>query len=212
MFDARKGEVFGWLSWDHKRAALLYLCVVLHWSWLLVMRIRTTPQEDNSPPYRFWSWWVVLFRGSGPSGELSWWGIVLGIVVLVGNDWALFLSGGELSSWGIVLEPLWCLSTISAWYKVTDQIKGLFTKEWIAFPKPFWIVILTLSRFESLILPFVNAKFFQIRLLKCEERGVLDRDPPRMPDSEDLWTQSSFGTWFMRAHFGNARCSHKWAN
>ena len=67
--------------------------------------IRTTPQEDNSPPYRFWSWWIVLFRGSGHSGELSWWGIVLGIVVLVGNGWALFLSGGELSSWGVVLEP-----------------------------------------------------------------------------------------------------------
>ena len=69
-------------------------------------RIRTTPQEDNSPPYRFWSWWVVLFRGRGPSGELSWWGIVLGIVVPVGNGWALFLSGGELSSWGVVLEPV----------------------------------------------------------------------------------------------------------
>ena len=67
--------------------------------------IWTTPQEDNSPPYRFWSWWVVLFCGSGPSGELSQWGIVLGIVVLVGNGWALFLSGGELSSWGVVLEP-----------------------------------------------------------------------------------------------------------
>ena len=64
------------------------------------------PYPDNSPPYRFWSWWVVLFRGSGPSGELSWWGIVLGIVVLVGNGWALFLSGGELSSWGVVLEPV----------------------------------------------------------------------------------------------------------
>ena len=63
------------------------------------VRIWTTAQEDNSPPYRFWSWWVVLFLGSGPSGELSWWGIVLGIVVLVGNGWALFLSGGELSSW-----------------------------------------------------------------------------------------------------------------
>ena len=68
-------------------------------------RIGTTPQEDNSPPYRFWFWWVVLFRGSGPSGELSWWGIVLGIVVLVGNGWGIFLSGGELSSWGVVLEP-----------------------------------------------------------------------------------------------------------
>ena len=43
---------------------------------------------------------------------------------------------------------------------------GLFTKEWITFPKPFGIVILTLCLFESLILPFVNAKLFQIRLLK----------------------------------------------
>ena len=49
---------------------------------------------------------MVLFCGSGPSGELSWWGIDLGIVVLVGNGWALFLSGGELSSWGVVLEPV----------------------------------------------------------------------------------------------------------
>ena len=29
----------------------------------------------------------------------------------------------------------------------------------------------------------VNAKLFQIRLLKREKRGVLDRDPPRKPDS-----------------------------
>ena len=40
---------------------------------------------------------MVLFCRSGPSGELSWWGIVLGIVVPVGNGWALFLSSGELS-------------------------------------------------------------------------------------------------------------------
>ena len=34
----------------------------------------------------------------------------------------------------------------------------------------------------------MNAKLFQIRLLKqaflkCKKRGVLDRDPPRKPDS-----------------------------
>ena len=40
---------------------------------------------------------MVLFCGNGPSGELSWWGILVGIVVPVGNGWALFLSGGELS-------------------------------------------------------------------------------------------------------------------
>ena len=28
-----------------------------------------------------------------------------GIVVLGGNSWALFLSGGKFSSWGVVLEP-----------------------------------------------------------------------------------------------------------
>ena len=41
---------------------------------------------------------------SGPSGELSWWGIILGIVVPVGNGLAFFfffgggiVLGGELS-------------------------------------------------------------------------------------------------------------------
>ena len=32
---------------------------------------RTIPHQDNSPPYRYWSWWVVLLVGSGPGGELS---------------------------------------------------------------------------------------------------------------------------------------------
>ena len=50
-----------------------------------------------------------------------------------------------------------------------------------------------------LILPFVNAKLFQIRLLKRKKGGVLDHDLRRKPDSEDLWMQSSFGTWFVRA-------------
>ena len=69
----------------------------------VVGRIRTTPHLHNSPPYGYWSWWMVLFCGSGPSGELPWWGIVLGIMVLVGNvlglifiRWGIVL-GGELS-------------------------------------------------------------------------------------------------------------------
>ena len=37
---------------------------------------------------------------------------------------------------------------------------GLFRKERITFRKPFQNVIRTLSWFESLILPFVNAKLF----------------------------------------------------
>ena len=54
-------------------------------------RIRTTPQEDNSPPYRFWSWC---------SGFNS-----VGQVVLVGSC----RSGGTVlgivqSSWGYNLE------------------------------------------------------------------------------------------------------------
>ena len=43
---------------------------------------------------------IVVLVGSCLGGEQSW-----GIVVLVGNGLALFLSGGELSSWGVVLEP-----------------------------------------------------------------------------------------------------------
>ena len=66
-------------------------------------------------------------------------------------------------------------------------IMGLFTKERITFRKTFRNVIRTLSWFESLILPFVNATLFQIRLLKRilkrGKRGVLDRDPRRKPDS-----------------------------
>ena len=66
--------------------------VLNHENIYMKYRIRTTPHQDNSPSYRFWPWWVVLCCGSGPSGELSWWGMVP-----VGNGWALFLSGGELS-------------------------------------------------------------------------------------------------------------------
>ena len=33
--------------------------------------IQTTPHQDNSPPYRYWSWWVVMLIGSGPSREWS---------------------------------------------------------------------------------------------------------------------------------------------
>ena len=97
------------------------------------LRIRTTPQEDNSPPYRFWSWWMVLFCGSGPSGELSWWGIVLGIVVPVGNGWALFLSGGELSSWGVVLEPLVEMETVFC-HKINHFPHFFFLQMWYLLP------------------------------------------------------------------------------
>ena len=32
---------------------------------------------------------------------------------VLGNGWALFLSGGELSSWGVVLEPFILLNVFS---------------------------------------------------------------------------------------------------
>ena len=75
------------------------------------------PYPDNSPGGQFPTVQVLVLmsgfiRGSGLSGELSWWGIVLGIVVLVGNGWALLLSGGELSSWGVVLEPPYAYAVI----------------------------------------------------------------------------------------------------
>ena len=81
---------------------------------MIYFRIRTTPQADNSPPYRFWSWWVVLFCGSGPSGELSWWGIVLGIVVLVGNSPRDCGSGGQ-----------W-LGFIFIWWGIMSSWRGLW--------------------------------------------------------------------------------------
>ena len=77
------------------------------------------PYPDNSPPRQFptvqvlvlTSWWVVLFRSSGPNGELSWWGILLGIVGPVGNGWALFLSCGELSLVGSCPRTIFSIST-----------------------------------------------------------------------------------------------------
>ena len=49
-------------------------------------------------------------------------------------------------------------------------------------------------------------------LLKRNKIGVSDHDPRRKPDSGEMWTQSSFGTWFVRVHFGNVRWSHAWVN
>ena len=38
-----------------------------------------------------------------------------------------------------------------------------------------------------------ECKSLSNQALEMWKKGVLDRDPPRKPDSEDLWTQSSFG-------------------
>ena len=108
-------------------------------------------------------------------------------------QWAAWTTAEEQgdSSWGRCIQhkPPLCSNRLTM---------GLCAKERITFR----IKILTLSCFESLILLFVKAKLFQIRILK-REKWRLDRDPPRKPDSEDVWTQSSFGTWYVRAQFRN---------
>ena len=80
-------------------------------------------------------------------------------------------------------------SRFGTWFGPFPDLKAWFS--------PLW----TQSSFKS---GFWNA------LLKREIKGILGRDPRRKPGSEDMWTQSSFGTWFVRAHFGNARWSHAW--
>ena len=47
------------------------VCFVLFPSKNLLAGIHKCAYPDNSPPYRFWSWWVVLLVGDGPGGELS---------------------------------------------------------------------------------------------------------------------------------------------
>ena len=37
-------------------------------SWLWAYPDNLTPHQDKSPPYRYWSWWVVWLVCSGPGG------------------------------------------------------------------------------------------------------------------------------------------------
>ena len=53
---------------------------------------RSIPHRTGFGPDEWFYSVVVVLVGGCPGGEL-----VLGIVVLVGNGWAIFLSGGELS-------------------------------------------------------------------------------------------------------------------
>ena len=65
-------------------------------------------------------------------------GIVLGIVVLVGNGWALYLSGGELSSWGVVLEPAHRSCIIKWQLHISIHCKVLRALQfWNAGPEPY---------------------------------------------------------------------------
>ena len=47
---------------------------------------------------------------------------------------------------------------------------------------------------------------------ETQKQSITECDPPRKSDSEDLWMQSSFGKWFVHAHFGSACWSHAWVN
>ena len=59
------------------------------------------------------SWWVVLLVGNGPGGELSYWGVVLGIVVLLGNIVGLYFYPVEnCPRWGAV-RPSFTVSRLS---------------------------------------------------------------------------------------------------
>ena len=55
---------------------------------------------DNSPPGQFPTLQVLGLVNGFTCLWWSWWGVVLGKVVVVGNSWALFLLGGELSPVG----------------------------------------------------------------------------------------------------------------
>ena len=52
---------------------------------------------DNSPPGQCPTIQVLVLMSGFTGWKWSWWGVVLGIMGLVGNSWALFLSGGVLS-------------------------------------------------------------------------------------------------------------------
>ena len=73
--------------------------------------------------------------------------------------------------------------------------KAILDRDLKAWFYPLWMQ----SSFKS---GFWNAK----------KGAILDHDPPRKPDSDDLWKHSSFGTWFMHVHFGNAHWSHARVN
>ena len=105
-------SVFLWRFDDNKKALLFpttLLCIRISFSDKLGLKFTVSQQftsnffklqvlhlifkndRENSPPYRYWSWWVVLLVDNGLVGSCP----SLGIVVLVGNSWAIFLSGGE---------------------------------------------------------------------------------------------------------------------
>ena len=88
-----------------------------------------------------------------------------------------------------------------------EQKSKLSTKERITFRKPFRNVIQTPSWFHPLWMQsssksgFWNAQKGAFWIVIRVESLILR-----------TWMQSSFGTWFVRVHFENARWSHAWVN
>ena len=79
-------------SWHWQQPALeflAHLCVESTRTISGQLPTRTIPHRVDIGPDE-WLYQLILV----------WWGVVLGIVVLVGNSWALFLSGGESSPVG----------------------------------------------------------------------------------------------------------------
>ena len=77
------------------------------------------------------------------------------------------------------------------------------------------------SRFGTWFGPFPDFTLCECKALsnqafemhfETKKKGVLDRDSRRKPESEHMLTQRSYGTWFVRVHFANARWSHAWVN
>ena len=86
---------------------------------MTVLWVKLGPQEGNmlelgdaaypdnspggqSPTIQVFVLMSDFIHGSGPSGELSWWGIVRGIVVPEGNEWLYFYLVGNCHQWGVV--------------------------------------------------------------------------------------------------------------
>ena len=77
--------------------------------------------NEHRYPLVLWEWGGggVVLDSSAPSGELSWWGVVVEIVVMVGNSWALFLyfcPVGNCPLSGVVLESFFslCIQKLNA--------------------------------------------------------------------------------------------------
>ena len=131
--------------------------------------------------------------------------------MLISHFWFLFLNRSFVY-WKVRGCCPGAYSKVPAYsYSQVSWQLGLFAKEQITFRKPFLIMILTLSWFEILILHFLNAKLFQIGLLKCKNRAfwIVIRLESLILKT---WNAKLCRMWFVHVHFGNARWNHAWVS